>query len=146
MMLWRLSDTARAMSQENVEIVRKSWDAWLRGDVDGVLATYGPDLVWDMSHFHDWPERPDVGPAGVRRFLTEWRDVWDAFEVGVEEFRVASDGRVVALAWQRGKGRHSGLPMDMKWGQVLTIRDHKIIRVENYEDRSEALETLGLSE
>jgi ketosteroid isomerase-like protein len=35
--------------------------------------------------------------------------------------------------------------MEMEWGQVLTVQDGKIVRVENYEDRGEALEAVGLS-
>jgi ketosteroid isomerase-like protein len=128
----------------NIDVVRESWDAWLRGDLDGVLASYAPDSIWEM-HFRDWPERPYVGPGGVRRFLSEWLEVWDAFEVGVDEFLVGPDGRVLALAWQRGRGRHSGLAMDMKWGQVVTVRDGEIIRVDNYEDRGEAFKAVGLS-
>jgi uncharacterized protein len=134
------------MSQENVEIVRTSWDAWLSGDLDGVLAYYAPDVIWDMSHFREWPDVVYEGPAGVRRFLTEWLDVWDDYEVGVDEFLVAPDGRVVCLAWQRGSGRHSGLAMDMKWAMILTVGSGGIIRVNNYDDRREALEAVGLRE
>ena len=134
------------MSQENVGIVRESWDAWLRGDLAGVLATCAPDVVWDLTHFREWPDAVYVGPAGVRQFLAEWLDVWDGFEVGVDEFRVAPDGRVVALAWQRGKGRHSGLAMEMKWAVILTVRKGLITRFDNYDERKEALEAVGLSE
>ena len=28
------------MSQENVETVREAWDAWLRGDMDALFASY----------------------------------------------------------------------------------------------------------
>ena len=80
----------------------------------------------------------------MRRFLTEWLEIWDAFEVGVEEILAVPDGRVVALAWQRGKGRHSGLTMDMEWGQVFMFRDGEIIRIDNYDDRAAALEAVGL--
>jgi ketosteroid isomerase-like protein len=68
------------MSQENVEIVRESWDAWLRGDLDGVLATYAPDVIWDLTHDREWPDAVYLGPAGARRI-------------------VAPDGRRVALVW-----------------------------------------------
>ena len=36
--------------------------------------------------------------------------------------------------------------MDMKWAQIATVSEGKIIRVENYDDRSKALEAAGLSE
>ena len=30
------------MSEENVEIVRESWDAWFRGDMDSLFPTTTP--------------------------------------------------------------------------------------------------------
>ena len=60
------------------------------------------------------------------------------------QFLVAPDGRVLILAWQRGRGRHSGIAMDMEWAMVTTVRDGKIIRIDNYDDRREAREALGL--
>jgi ketosteroid isomerase-like protein len=134
------------MSQENVEIVRLGWGAWSRGDMDRLFAFLAEDVVYDTSHLRDWPEGEYIGHAGFRRFLTEWLEVWDAFEVGVDEFVAVSDGRVVALFWQRGVGRHSGLAMDAEWAQIHTIRDGKAARIEVYDSRSDALEAVGLSE
>jgi ketosteroid isomerase-like protein len=134
------------MSQENVEAIRKGWDAWLRGDVPRLFALWDPEIVWDMTHFREWPEPTYRGREGVRRFLTEWLEVWDDYEVGVDEIIAAPDGRVVSLAWQRGKGRESGLAMEIKWAQVATLRDGKVLRIENYDDRSTALGATGLSE
>ena len=54
------------------------------------------------------------------------------------------DGRVVSLILQRGKGRSSGLGMKMETAMVATVRDGKVIRMDNYEDRAEALEAVGL--
>jgi ketosteroid isomerase-like protein len=99
-----------------------------------------------MTHFREWPDAVYVGHSGARRFLAEWLDVWDAYEVGVDEILTAPDGRTLTLAWQRGRGRHSGLTMDMEWAMIITFRDRKIIRLENYDDRREALEAVGLSD
>jgi ketosteroid isomerase-like protein len=89
---------------------------------------------------------PYRGDEGVRRFLNEWLEVWDEYEVGVDEILAAPDGRIVSLAWQRGKGRRSGLPMEMEWAQITTMRDGKIIQMDNYDRRSQALEAAGLSD
>jgi ketosteroid isomerase-like protein len=129
-----------------LELVRQAWDAWLRGDVDDLFAFFHPEIVWDMTHFRDWPDATYRGDEGVRRFLDEWLEVWDEYEVGVDEILAAPDGRIVSLAWQRGKGRRSGLPMEMEWAQITTMRDGKIIQMDNYDRRSEALEEAGLSD
>jgi ketosteroid isomerase-like protein len=107
---------------------------------------FDPNVVWDTSHFHDWPESSYHGIDGVERFLGEWRDVWDGLEVEVEDVRAALDGRVVSLVLQRAKGRGSGLAMEMKTAQIATLRDGKVTRIDNYEDRAEALEAVGLRE
>lgn len=99
-----------------------------------------------MTHFRDWPDVTYRGDKGARRFLDEWLEVWDQHESGVDEILAAPDGRIVSLAWQRGKGRHSGLPMEIEWAQITTLRDGKIVRIDNYDERSTALEAAGLSD
>jgi len=37
------------MSQENLELVRRTWEAWERGDMEAIFAFYDPDIVWDFS-------------------------------------------------------------------------------------------------
>jgi ketosteroid isomerase-like protein len=134
------------MSQDNVEIVRQAWDAWLRGELPRLFDHFDADVVWDTSHFRNWPEPVYRGRAGVERFLGEWLAVWDEYEMRVDGLVAGPDGRVVSLIHHRGKGRESGLPLDMRMAQVTTIRDGKITRVDNYDDRAEALESVGLRE
>jgi ketosteroid isomerase-like protein len=134
------------MSEENMEVARLAWDAWSRGDMADLFAFFADDVAFDTTHLRDWPESESVGHAGVRRFLTEWLEVWDAFEVGVDQFIEAPDGRVVALFWQRGRGRQSGLGMDLKWAQIATIREGKAVRLEMYDSRDDALKAVGLGE
>jgi uncharacterized protein len=134
------------MPQENVEIVREGWRVWLRGDMDALEAMLDPQIVWDTTHFHDWPETSYRGPDGVRQFLTEWLETWGDYEIEVEDVLEAPDGRVVSLIRQRGKGRQSGLEMTMVSAQIATLRDGRIIRFDNYDDREKALEAAGLNE
>ena len=134
------------MSQENVEVVRAAWEAWADGDMDRLFALYADDVVWDLTNFREWPDAVYERHDGVRRFLSEWLEVWDAYEVGVDGIVLAPDARVVTLAWQRGVGRRSGLTMDLKWAQINTVRDGRIVRMDNYDDRRKALEAVGLSE
>ena len=134
------------MSQENVEIVRRGWDAWLRGDLPALFGSFDPEIVWDTGNFHDWPESAYHGIDGVERFLREWLAVWDGLEMEVEDVRAAPNERVVSLVLQRGTGRSSGLTMEMEMAQVATLRNGKVTRIDNYENRAEALEAVGLSE
>ena len=134
------------MPEENVELVRAAWGAWLRGDLDTLFAQYfDPDAIYDLTHFREWPDPIYRGVDGVRRGLIEWLEVWESWEAGVDDVLAAPDGRIVVLTWQHGKGRQSGLPMDMEWAQVITVSGGRITRVDAYDARAEALEATGLS-
>jgi uncharacterized protein len=134
------------MSEENVKLLRRAWEAWRRGDMDAVVSLWDPEVVWDFQHFQNWPETSYHGVEGIRRFLAEWLEMWGDYEVDVNEILPAPDGRVVSLFTQRAKGGQSGLPMVLSMAQIVTLRNGKIIRFDNYDDQARALEAAGLSE
>ena len=133
------------MSKENVEIVRQRY-AHLAATGDYLTETHAPDFVWDMSKFRGWPEQQTYeGVEGARVFLRDWLEAWDDWQVDVEALHDSGD-KVVAIVRQRGRSKSSGLNVDMAFGQVFTIRDGKLARMEMYADPAEALQAVGLSE
>jgi ketosteroid isomerase-like protein len=93
------------MSRDNVEVVRRAWDAWIRGDMDALFETFHPSVEWDTTNFEGWPENEVYrGHDGIRRFFEEWLASWDRYEAGVEEYLDAEGDRVLVLCWQRGFG------------------------------------------
>jgi SnoaL-like domain len=69
-------DTARAMSEENVEATRRSIEAYRRGDYAGASAHLAPDVVWAVGQ-----ELPAHGPAAVQEMWKRWDGEWDQLEV-----------------------------------------------------------------
>jgi ketosteroid isomerase-like protein len=134
------------MSEENFEIAKPGWEAWQRGGLDALAEILDPEIVWDVSHFRDWPGTRYVGIEGVQDLLADFLAILDGYEVGVDETLAAPGDRVVSLAWQRGKGRHSGLEVYLEFAVIFTLRHGKIIRLATYDDREAALEAAGLSE
>jgi uncharacterized protein len=133
------------MSQENVEIVRRGWEAWMRGDIDGVFAVFDPAVEWDTTKYEGWPEDGVYrGHAGVRKFMEDWLASWDRYETGVDEYLDAGGDCVVALCWQQGFGPGSDAPVRMDWTQVCRLKDGLVWRVEAWSDRQKALEAVGL--
>ena len=137
-----LRDTDRAVSEENVEIVRRG--------LEHFLATGEPD--WDTTdeqveiHDHDIPDRGEyLGAAGVRRWLEDWGAAWAEWSLEPEEFIDAGD-RVVVVAHLRARGRDSGVEVDRQDGLVYTMRDGKLVRLDYYGSRGQALDAVGLSE
>jgi ketosteroid isomerase-like protein len=131
------------MSQQNVEVVRHGYERFKdTGRFVAELVT--PNFTWDMSNFRGWPEQQIYeGPEGAQSFIDEWSGAWDDWELRVDALLDAGE-RVVALISQRGRSKATGLPVDMSFAQVWTLRDGKQTRMDMYSDRGEALRATGL--
>jgi ketosteroid isomerase-like protein len=135
------------MSHENVELVRGSWEAWERGDMEAIFGFYDPEIVWDVTHY-DLPGVSGVyhGHDGVRQFMRAWLAPFETYYAHAEEFIDAGESVVVRL-WQGGRGKQSGVDVKMPpYWQVYRLGDGRALRVEIYRDRSEALKSVGLEE
>jgi ketosteroid isomerase-like protein len=75
--------------------------------------------------------------------MAEWRSAWEGWELTVESLHDAGD-KVVAVMRQHGRAKATGLPIDMTFGMVFTLRDGKQIRMQMYSDPAEALAAAGL--
>jgi ketosteroid isomerase-like protein len=133
------------MSQENVELVRESYERFqATGEFDPEFID--PEFVFDMSTFRGWPGQQEYhGVEGARKFLDEWLEAWDDWELELEELHDAGE-QIVAIVRQRGRSKSMGLPVDMTFAQLFTLRDGKQVRMQMYAEPSEALQAAGLSE
>jgi ketosteroid isomerase-like protein len=128
------------MSQENVERVRKSLDAYCRGDYVAASACLAPDVVWEVGQ-----ELPAHGPAAVQDLWQRWDNEWEELETVADEFLDAGDSVVVTISY-RVRGRGSGVEVSDRLFEVHTFRDGECVRKVDFTKRAEALEAAGLSE
>ena len=129
------------MSQENVELARSALDAFNRRDKAAWLAL--SDAAVENIPPSDWPESGRVqGPERVWDFLVAAQDVWGdesaPFEY-VEIFDVGSD-KVAADLRRDVRGKSSGASVVFSYWQVGTFRNGKMVRLEWFGSRGEALE------
>jgi ketosteroid isomerase-like protein len=132
------------MSQENVEVARRAIEALNRNRVDAVIDLCDPGVEWiaipgflpDAQDFH--------GRAGVRAWFEKVGEILDDAHWQAEEITDAGDRLYVALKLN-ASGRASGIPAEMIF-QAWTIRHAKLVRLESYLSREEALEAAGLRE
>jgi ketosteroid isomerase-like protein len=126
------------MSQENVEIVKRAYDAYIRRDLDGSLENYDADVTFNPN------EEPAVrGHVAVRAHLERWEEPWEKYEVEVEELIDAGEQVVVTVRF-KGRGKGSGVEIEARSHQVFALRDGKIVRMDEYTHRDDALEAAGL--
>jgi ketosteroid isomerase-like protein len=133
------------MSQENVEVVRASNEAWNRGDMDALRELYDPNAMC-VTGLDGWPEafEPVIGREAVMGWFEQLRDTWDADSVEtISDFIDGCDRVVVRMIW-RGVGH--GPESAMEWTAAYTVRKGRIFLLEFFWDHAEALEALGLSD
>jgi ketosteroid isomerase-like protein len=137
------------MSGENIELVRGVIDAHDRGDFATVFAAYDPEIEWHIERVG--PLAPDSEPVyhghdGVRAFWRVWFAAWERADFEYEEFIDAGDC-VITILSQRVRGRASGVELEWNsYAQVWTVQDGKIVRVEFFPNRVQAVEAVGLGE
>ena len=131
------------MSRENVEVVKGIVEAVRRGDWDAALSAYDPAVELDHTRMPDGGMYH--GPEGVRKFYGNWFSSWDEFEAKPERF-IEVDDRVALLVEIRGRGRGSGIEVEMHAADIWTLRDGKVVRHVGYPDAAEALEELGMAD
>jgi ketosteroid isomerase-like protein len=117
-----------------VEIVMRSYDAFARGDMDGVLGDMDPDIEWHQAQGlpHGGYYR---GLDEVRRNIfepldTEW---WDDFSATPDEFLDAGE-HVVVLGRYRGVAKQTRRPLDVPFVHVWTVRGDKAVRFRQFLD------------
>ena len=131
------------MSQENIEVIRGMFEAWNRRDFAAAQAAWAPEIEIEMSvgGIIDGTYRGYEGLAEVMHFWGAFTE----FRSDVREVRPVRD-KVFITAHHFGRGKSSGIDVEMENWQVFTLREGRIVRYEVYAHRQKALEAAGLSE
>jgi ketosteroid isomerase-like protein len=129
------------MSQENVEIVRRGFEAYERGDIAAMRESMHPELVTyradpDGATYH--------GPDGLLEAIAEWVEDFDEFTATAAEF-IDSGDQVVARVHQKAVGAQSGAPIEGDFWFVYTLRDETVVRLDMFASRAQAFEAAGLA-
>ena len=131
------------MSQENVAVVKASFEAWNTGDVDAIRRLYAEDGVIET----DFTElgRTFEGDDPIGRWVAEQQETWGELHWDLERIFEADD-MVVSFYRAKGVGRKSGIEVVRELAGVYRVRDGKIASERIYLDRANALKAVGLEE
>ena len=127
----------------SVEATRRSYEAFARGDMDGVVA--------DMDDAIEWHQAQGLPHGGLYRGLAEVRraifdpldeEWWDEFAADAHEFLDAGD-HVVVIGRYRGRAKGTGKPLDVPFVHVWTYSGGKAIRFRQFLDTAGWVEALA---
>ena len=132
------------MTEEHVEAIRSVYERWAEGDFRGGVDLFDPLITFVLG-----PGFPDAGDYHgideVAEYMRGLIEPWVRLTIEAEELIAAGDS-VVAAVRQRGVGGTSGAATSLRYCQVWSFRGPKVIRLESFRERSDALAAVGLSE
>jgi ketosteroid isomerase-like protein len=134
------------MSQENVEIVRAAFEAYLLGDEGAVLDVIAEDVT--VKNPRGLLDVPAVrhGRDAWRDSVAEFEEVFGHMRVEVREWVDAGDWVLGLTRWM-GKAKGSGVPVEANQVDAFRLRDGKVVEANlSYRSKEAALKALGLSE
>jgi uncharacterized protein len=125
------------VAEANVEALQRGYEALNRGDLSVVLELLHPDLEW-----HEPGDSPEAGSHrgrdGFERFFRGWIDSFDQFRVQPEQV-VERGNELVAVVRQSGRGRASGVEIEIRIAHVWTVENGRAIRWEAVPNPDDAL-------
>ena len=130
------------MASENVEIVRRGFDAFNRDGVEGILPFVHPQF--EATTPPNLASEPDTyrGHDGVRRWFDSFDEVMDAIRWDPKAFHEEQD-RVLVEFTLRARGKRTGLDFGQEAVMVWELRDAKAVRLELYPTLEEARAALN---
>jgi ketosteroid isomerase-like protein len=146
------SSATRAISQENVEIVRRVYEAWWagldRGDPGAAFDTepIADDFEFTLEGFEFEGRSVWRGRDEYVEWFRTWTGEFEDWSLQLERLIDAGHDRVVALTHQSGTGKGSGVPVELNLGAVFELNDGLVVRMRTYLSQAEPLEAAGLSE
>ena len=133
------------MSRGDVEIVRAIYDEWAEGRLTTYLHLFHPDVVYTRSS----AQEGDVlagewhGLDALTRAAVDWFETFESLRVEAERFTEVGDS-VLVFTRHTGTAKESGLPTGGEFADVWTLRDGRVVRLDQYRERTTALEAVGL--
>ena len=135
----------QSMSEDNVEIVRHSTEAYSRGAIDEALASWAPDAVLDWSNSRGLEPEVVRGRDQIRAYMEQFLQAFEEIRIEFEDIFEADTDVVIAenLAYLRG---HNGVEVTARSAWIITFQNGRQTSLTLYQSQADALEALGLSE
>ena len=131
------------MSQENVELVRRAYDAYNRGDLEGFGELLAPDAT-----LHPRPDGTEWVRHGRKEILGLLSDIREPLErnEATAERLVERGNHVVTAHLYRGVVKVTEDEVEARMGMTVTLRAGKITEMRFFRTFEKAFEAAGLSE
>jgi ketosteroid isomerase-like protein len=128
------------MAEQIVEVVERWAEALRRGELAEEIWDENAEIVNAEGWVLDVTYR---GREGVRKW---WDDIAEAVSdlvLDFEEITALDHERVLTAQRFVGHFRTTGIPVDVTWASVITVRSGRIVHAIGYLTKNQALEATG---
>lgn len=120
----------------NVDLVRRTYDAFARGDLDAVVGAMDPDIEWHEAEHSPWYRAgghhgPEAVVMGVFARIPE---SFEVFGVDVETILDAGDHVVVQGRYRGTPVRDGAAPLDAQVCHIWAVREGRLAAFQQYTD------------
>ena len=130
---------------QNADTLKKGWDAFGNGDLDGASEFWADDIRWDGTNDDRLTLGGRIeGKDAIKEKLASLGDTWENFQATPDEFH-ESDDTVIVLGHNEATAKETGKDMKVPFVQVWRFQDGKATEVLALTDTFEAAKTLGLT-
>jgi ketosteroid isomerase-like protein len=128
--------------QENINLVKQSYERFLQGDIAGVIQWCADDIKWETPGPSDIPTAGKYeGIEHVGEFFSKLANTFEPVSFEPQEF-IAQHDKVVTLGEYKWRVKSTGRTFYSKWAHVSTIRNGKLWRFVEYGDTAAAMEAV----
>jgi ketosteroid isomerase-like protein len=132
------------MSHQNVEFLRKGYEALQRRDIETFTALSRERLGPEFEFHHVWDGRVFKGFEGTQEWISDTRETWKDYSQELEELIDLGESVVVVLRIS-ARGGGSGVPVAQELAVVWTFEGDKAVQARSFTSRDEALEAAGVA-
>ena len=132
------------MSQEKVEIIRRMYDSFEKGDVPAVLGQMDQHIEWkEADNFIYADANPYVGPQAVLEgVLMRFGSEWESFAVIPEEWLDAGN-HVVVLGTYTGTHKETSREVRAQFAHVWGVKGDRVVRFQQYTDTKQFADAIA---
>lgn len=130
------------MFQEDVERLRRAYEAFNAGGVEAFLERLAPEFT--LQDRDSSPDRAATryGKEGIKQLFDSYMEAFDALRLEPQEFIDCGHDQIVVALHQRVRGKGSGAEVVGNIAHVWTMRGDAPYRLRIFGDKESALTTL----
>jgi ketosteroid isomerase-like protein len=129
------------VSEDHVQLAKRGYEAFLEGKLSAVVEMIHPSFVAHLPDGLPGTKRYE-GQEGFLAGVREQLEAFDEWQLEPREFIAAGD-RVLVLVHQHGRGRLSGVEVDVFTAWLWTFVDGKAVALRVFLDQEEAFRAIG---